>query len=306
MNKNETNSTYKSGFISIIGRPNVGKSTFLNRVIGQKIAIMSDKPQTTRNKVQGVYTKEDAQMIFIDTPGIHKPKHKLGDFMMKVAVNTLKEVDLVLFMVNAEEGYGRGDEFIIEKLKGIHTPVFLVVNKIDRVHPDRLLELIDQYKSLHAFAEIIPISALEGNNVERLLGQIEENLPAGPQYYPADQVTDHPERFIVSELIREKVLHLTREEVPHSIAVVIDKMERRGDKEIINVMATIIVERDSQKGIVIGKRGALLKEIGQRARQDIEHLLGSQVFLELWVKVQKDWRNKASNLRDFGFREDEY
>lgn len=306
MNRNETNSTYKSGFISIIGRPNVGKSTFLNRVIGQKIAIMSDKPQTTRNKVQGVYTKEDAQMIFIDTPGIHKPKHKLGDFMMKVAVNTLKEVDLVLFMVNAEEGYGRGDEFIIEKLKGIHTPVFLVVNKIDRVHPDQLLELIDQYKSLYPFAEIIPISALEGNNVERLLGQIEENLPVGPQYYPADQVTDHPERFIVSELIREKVLHLTREEVPHSIAVVIDKMERRGDKDIINVMATIIVERDSQKGIVIGKRGALLKEIGQRARQDIEHLLGSQVFLELWVKVQKDWRNKASNLRDFGFREDEY
>ncbi|KZN98798.1 GTPase Era [Pseudobacillus badius] len=306
MNRQETNSTYKSGFISIIGRPNVGKSTFLNRVIGQKIAIMSDKPQTTRNKVQGVYTKEDAQMIFIDTPGIHKPKHKLGDFMMKVAVNTLKEVDLVLFMVNAEEGYGRGDEFIIEKLKGIQTPVFLVINKIDRIHPDQLMELIDRYKDLYSFAEIIPISALEGNNVERLLGQIEENLPAGPQYYPADQVTDHPERFIVSELIREKVLHLTREEVPHSIAVVIDKMERRSDKDIINVMATIVVERDSQKGIVIGKRGALLKEIGQRARHDIEHLLGSQVFLELWVKVQKDWRNKASNLRDFGFREDEY
>ncbi|OCA92519.1 GTPase Era [Pseudobacillus wudalianchiensis] len=306
MNRQDTNSTYKSGFISIIGRPNVGKSTFLNRVIGQKIAIMSDKPQTTRNKVQGVYTKEDAQMIFIDTPGIHKPKHKLGDFMMKVAVNTLKEVDLVLFMVNAEEGYGRGDEFIIEKLKGIPTPVFLVVNKIDQIHPDQLLKLIDQYKSLYPFAEIIPISALEGNNVERLLAQIEEKLPEGPQYYPADQVTDHPERFIISELIREKVLHLTREEVPHSIAVVIDKIERRGDKEIINVMATIVVERDSQKGIVIGKRGALLKEIGQRARQDIEHLLGSQVFLELWVKVQKDWRNKASNLRDFGFREDEY
>ncbi|KMY54789.1 GTPase Era [Bacillus sp. FJAT-27231] len=306
MNRQDTNSTYKSGFISIIGRPNVGKSTFLNRVIGQKIAIMSDKPQTTRNKVQGVYTKEDAQMIFIDTPGIHKPKHKLGDFMMKVAVNTLKEVDLVLFMVNAEEGYGRGDEFIIEKLKGIHTPVFLVVNKIDQIHPDQLLKLIDQYKGLYPFAEIIPISALEGNNVERLLAQIEGTLPEGPQYYPADQVTDHPERFIISELIREKVLHLTREEVPHSIAVVIDKIERRGDKEIINVMATIVVERDSQKGIVIGKRGALLKEIGQRARQDIEHLLGSQVFLELWVKVQKDWRNKASNLRDFGFREDEY
>ncbi|MFK2824402.1 GTPase Era [Bacillus sp. B190/17] len=306
MNRHEGNNTYKSGFIAIIGRPNVGKSTFLNRVIGQKIAIMSDKPQTTRNKVQGVYSKDNAQMIFIDTPGIHKPKHKLGDFMMKVAVNTLREVDLVLFMVNAEEGYGRGDEFIIEKLKGVQTPVFLVLNKIDRVHPDQLMDLISQYKDLYPFTEIVPISALEGNNVERLLDQIEEKLPEGPQYYPADQVTDHPERFIVSELIREKVLHLTREEVPHSIAVVIDQMKRRGDKDIINVMATIVVERDSQKGIVIGKRGALLKEIGQRARHDIESLLGSQVFLELWVKVQKDWRNKASNLRDFGFREDEY
>ncbi|WP_100402315.1 GTPase Era [Bacillus sp. FJAT-42315] len=303
---NQTNTRYKSGFISIIGRPNVGKSTFLNRVIGQKIAIMSDKPQTTRNKVQGVYTKEDAQMIFIDTPGIHKPKHKLGDFMMKVAVNTLKEVDLVLFMINAEEGYGRGDEFIIDKLQGIQTPVFLVLNKIDRIHPDQLMELIEQYKDLYPFKEIVPISALEGNNVDRLLTQIEGILPEGPQYYPADQVTDHPERFIVSELIREKVLHLTREEVPHSIAVVIDKMERREDKEIINVMATIVVERDSQKGIVIGKRGSLLKEVGKRSRIDIENLLGSQVFLELWVKVQKDWRNKQSNLRDFGFREDDY
>ncbi|WP_338750179.1 GTPase Era [Bacillus sp. FJAT-52991] len=303
---NQTNTRYKSGFISIIGRPNVGKSTFLNRVIGQKIAIMSDKPQTTRNKVQGVYTKEEAQMIFIDTPGIHKPKHKLGDFMMKVAVNTLKEVDLVLFMINAEEGYGRGDEFIIDKLQGIQTPVFLVLNKIDQIHPDQLMELIEQYKDLYPFKEIVPISALEGNNVERLLAQIEEILPEGPQYYPADQVTDHPERFIVSELIREKVLHLTREEVPHSIAVVIDKMERREDKDIINVMATIVVERDSQKGIVIGKRGSLLKEVGKRSRIDIENLLGSQVFLELWVKVQKDWRNKQSNLRDFGFREDEY
>ncbi|MGM7635602.1 GTPase Era [Bacillus sp. Hm123] len=303
---NQTNTRYKSGFISIIGRPNVGKSTFLNRVIGQKIAIMSDKPQTTRNKVQGVYTKEDAQMIFIDTPGIHKPKHKLGDFMMKVAVNTLKEVDLVLFMINAEEGYGRGDEFIIDKLQGIQTPVFLVLNKIDQIHPDQLMELIEQYKDLYPFKEIVPISALEGNNVDRLLMQIEEILPEGPQYYPADQVTDHPERFIVSELIREKVLHLTREEVPHSIAVVIDKMERREDKEIINVMATIVVERDSQKGIVIGKRGSLLKEVGKRSRVDIENLLGSQVFLELWVKVQKDWRNKQSNLRDFGFRADDY
>lgn len=307
MNNNwNENKGHKSGFISIIGRPNVGKSTFLNRVIGQKIAIMSDKPQTTRNKVQGVLTLEDSQLIFIDTPGIHKPKHKLGDFMMKVAQNTLKEVDLVLFMVNAEEGFGRGEEFIIEKLQSVQTPVFLVINKIDQIHPDALLPVIESYKEKFPFKQIIPISALEGNNVENLLEEIKKYLPEGPQFYPADQVTDHPERFIVSELIREKALHLTREEIPHSLAVLIDKMERREDKDVVNVMATIIVERDSQKGIVIGKQGAMLKEIGKRARMDIENLLGSKVFLELWVKVQKDWRNKASQLRDFGFRDDEY
>lgn len=301
------NKTYKSGFISIIGRPNVGKSTFLNRVIGQKIAIMSDKPQTTRNKVQGVLTMESAQMIFIDTPGIHKPKHKLGDFMMKTATNTLKEVDLVLFMINAEEGFGAGDEFIIEKLKEVKTPIFLVINKIDRIHPDKLMELINQYKDFLDFAEIVPISALEGNNVDRLLEQIQKMLPEGPQYYPADQVTDHPERFIVAELIREKVLHLTREEIPHSIAVVIDKIKRDEENENkIRVAATIMVERDSQKGIVIGKQGSLLKQVGTQARKDIEMLLGSKVFLELWVKVQKDWRNKQTQLRDFGYREDEY
>ncbi|MEK4147284.1 GTPase Era [Robertmurraya sp. FSL W8-0741] len=297
---------HKSGFISIIGRPNVGKSTFLNRVIGQKIAIMSDKPQTTRNKVQGVLTTNDAQLIFIDTPGIHKPKHKLGDFMMKVAQNTLKEVDIVLFMVNAEEGYGRGEEFILEKFKSVKTPIFLVINKIDKIHPDQLLTLIESYKERHPFAEVIPISALEGNNVETLLEQIKKYLPEGPQFYPADQVTDHPERFIVSELIREKALHLTREEIPHSLAVVIEKMERREDSDVVHVMATVIVERDSQKGIIIGKQGSMLKEIGKRARIDIENLLGTKVFLELWVKVQKDWRNKMTQLRDFGFREDEY
>lgn len=297
---------HKSGFISIIGRPNVGKSTFLNRVIGQKIAIMSDKPQTTRNKVQGVLTTNDAQYIFIDTPGIHKPKHKLGDFMMKVAQTTLKEVDVILFMVNAQEGYGRGEEFILEKFQSVNTPIFLVINKIDQVHPDELLTLIESYKEKYDFSEIIPISALEGNNVETLLAQIKKYIPEGPQYYPADQVTDHPERFIVSELIREKALHLTREEIPHSLAVLIDKMERKENKDIVHVMATIIVERDSQKGIVIGKQGKMLKEIGQRARLDIENLLGSKVFLELWVKVQKDWRNKMSQLRDFGFSEDDY
>lgn len=303
MSSNEQQA-YKSGFISIIGRPNVGKSTFLNRVIGQKIAIMSDKPQTTRNKVQGVYTTNDSQMIFIDTPGIHKPKHKLGDFMMKIAQNTLREVDIVLFMINAEEGYGRGDEFIIEKLKGIKTPVFLVLNKVDLLHPDQILPLIEQYNALYDFAAVVPISALEGNNVENLVTEIHKELPEGPQYYPADQVTDHPERFIVSELIREKALHLTREEIPHSLAVVIEKISTRDNNNVIDVMATIVVERDSQKGIIIGKQGGMLKEIGKRARVDIENLLGSKVYLELWVKVQKDWRNKLSNLRDFGFNDD--
>ncbi|WP_243290597.1 GTPase Era [Bacillus sp. FJAT-47783] len=300
------NNEFKSGFVSIIGRPNVGKSTFLNRVIGQKIAIMSDKPQTTRNKIQGVYTTNHSQIVFIDTPGIHKPKHKLGDFMMKVAINTLKEVDLILFVVNAEEGLGRGEEFILERLKETNTPVFLVINKIDQIHPEKLLPIIDQYKDKYNFKEIVPISALQGNNVENLLQEIESILPEGPQYYPSDQVTDHPERFIISELVREKVLHLTREEIPHSVAVVIDSIEKRENNQAVYVAATIIVERDSQKGIIIGKQGKMLKEIGQRARVDIENLLGSKVFLELWVKVQKDWRNRLTQLRDFGFREDEY
>ncbi len=296
---------YKSGFVSIIGRPNVGKSTFLNRIIGQKIAIMSEKPQTTRNKIQGVYTENDSQVIFIDTPGIHKPKHKLGDFMVKMAQTTLKEVDIVLFMVNAVEGFGRGEEFIIEKLKETKQPVFLVINKIDQVHPEQLLELIDQYRKLHDFAEIVPISALDGNNVEALIGTIKKYLPEGPQYYPDNQVTDHPERFIIAELIREKVLHLTREEVPHSVAVVIDAIQKR-EGGAVYINATIVVERPSQKGIIIGKQGKMLKEVGKRARFDIEALLGSKVFLEVWVKVQKDWRNKMSQLRDLGFREDEY
>ena len=304
----QNNENYKSGFISIIGRPNVGKSTFLNRVIGQKIAIMSDKPQTTRNKVQGVLTLENSQMIFIDTPGIHIPKHKLGDFMLKVAKNTLREVDVIIFMVNAVEPRGKIDEYIMEMLENNETPVFLVINKIDQVHPEKLVDIIESYTKKYNFAEILPISALQGNNVEKLLETIQSYLPQGPQYYPADQVTDHPERFIISELIREKVLHLTREEIPHSIAVVIDKIKKEEDteKDMIRVSATIIVERDSQKGIVIGKKGALLKEVGTRARKDIEMLLGTNVYLELWVKVQKDWRNKSAHLKDYGFRDDEY
>lgn len=297
--------TYKSGFIAIVGRPNVGKSTFMNRVIGQKIAIMSDKPQTTRNKIQGVYTESDAQFVFIDTPGIHKPKHRLGDFMVKMAENTLNEVDAVLFMVNAEEGYGGGDQYILDRLQKVNSPVFLVINKIDLIHPDDIFALIEKYKDKLDFAEVIPISALQGNNVPNLLGKLKEYLPEGPQYYPADQVTDHPERFIMSELIREKVLNLTREEIPHSVAVVIENIERQDNGKLL-IQANIITERSTQKGILIGKQGSMLKVIGQKARRDIEALLGTKVFLELWVKVQKDWRNKENQLREYGFRNDEY
>ncbi|MRG86626.1 GTPase Era [Salinibacillus xinjiangensis] len=300
------NQPFRSGFIAIVGRPNVGKSTFMNRVIGQKIAIMSDKPQTTRNKVQGVLTEEDAQLIFIDTPGIHKPKHKLGDFMVKQAEHTLNEVDMILFMVNAKEGYGAGDQFILDRLQSVKQPVYLVINKIDQVHPDELLKLIDQYRTKLDFAEIVPISALEGNNVDHLLDVMKNNLPEGPQYYPEDQITDHPERFIISELIREKALQLTREEIPHSIAVVIDQIEERDQRKAVYVQATIVTERSSQKGIIIGKQGSMLKQIGKLARKDIEALLGSKIYLELWVKVQKDWRNRMTQLREYGFNEDEY
>lgn len=296
-------SNYKSGFVAIVGRPNVGKSTLMNQVIGQKIAIMSDKPQTTRNKIHGVYTTDEMQIVFLDTPGIHKPKSKLGNYMMKVAENTLHEVEAILFVVDVVEGIGGGDRFIIERLKNVKTPVLLVLNKIDQVHPEALLPVITAYKDLYEFAEIVPISALQGNNVGTLLAQIGNYLPEGPQYYPADQVTDHPEQFICAELIREKILHLTREEIPHSIAVAIEQMKTE-ENGVVSIGAVIYVERDSQKGIVIGKQGALLKQIGQQARRDIEALLGSKIFLELWVKVNKDWRNREHVLKDLGFRHD--
>lgn len=297
--------THKSGFVAIVGRPNVGKSTLLNRVVGQKIAIMSDKAQTTRNKIQGVYTTDDAQLIFIDTPGIHKPKHRLGDFMIETAYSALREVDVTLFMISADQKRGKGDDFIIERLRQSQTPVFLVINKIDKVHPDALLAIIEDYSSQMDFAEIVPISATEGNNFETLMKLLIEEMPEGPQYFPEDQITDHPEYFIVSELVREKVLLLTRDEVPHSVAVVVDSMKRdHNDK--VHIQATIIVERDSQKGIIIGKGGKMLKQIGTKARLDIEHLLDDKVFLELWVKVQKDWRDKQTFLTDYGYRKDEY
>ncbi|WP_199618775.1 GTPase Era [Paenibacillus alkalitolerans] len=294
---------FHSGFITIIGRPNVGKSTLMNQIIGQKIAIMSDKPQTTRNKIHGVYTTDRMQIVFLDTPGIHKPNSKLGDFMVKVATDTLKEVDVVLFLVDVSAGLGGGDRFIIEQLAGVRTPVILGLNKIDTVHPEELLPIIAQYKELYEFAEIVPFSALHGNNVTVLLEQLGKYLPEGPQYYPADQVTDHPEQFVCAELIREKILHLTKEEIPHSVAVTIESMSVR-DNGIVDISAVIFVERDSQKPIVIGKKGALLKAVGEGARRDIELLLGSKIFLELWVKVKKDWRNQERVLKDLGFRHD--
>lgn len=296
---------HKSGFVAIVGRPNVGKSTLLNRIVGQKIAIMSDKAQTTRNKIQGVYTTSEAQIIFIDTPGIHKPKHRLGDFMVETAYSALKEVDAVLFMISADEKRGRGDDFIMERLKTSKTPVFLVINKIDKVHPDDLLGIIEDYTSQMDFAEVVPISATEGNNFDTLMKTLIEQMPAGPQYFPDDQITDHPEYFIVSELVREKVLLLTRDEVPHSVAVVVDSM-KRNENDKVHIQATIIVERNSQKGIIIGKGGKMLKDIGTKARRDIEQLLGDKVFLELWVKVQKDWRDKKTYLQGYGYRPDDY
>ncbi|MGO4062150.1 GTPase Era [Staphylococcus pseudintermedius] len=297
-------SEYKSGFVTIIGRPNVGKSTFVNRVIGHKIAIMSDKAQTTRNKIQGVMTQQDAQIVFLDTPGIHKPKHKLGDYMMKVAKNTLSEIDAVMFMINVNEEIGRGDEYIMEMLKTVKTPVFLVLNKIDLVHPDALMPRIEQYQRYMDFAEIIPISALEGHNVDHFINVLKSYLPEGPQYYPDGQISDHPEQFVVSELIREKILQTTSEEIPHAIGVNVERMTQESEDRV-HIEAVIYVERDSQKGIVIGKGGKKLKEVGKRARLDIEHLLGSKVYLDLWVKVQKDWRNKSSFIKQMGYVEDE-
>ncbi|MBF0753272.1 MULTISPECIES: GTPase Era [Jeotgalicoccus] len=297
---------FKSGFVSIIGRPNVGKSTFMNKVLGQKVAIMSDKPQTTRNKIQGVYTKDNAQMIFIDTPGIHKPKHQLGEHMMKVARNTLRETEVILFIINAAEEIGRGDEFIIDMLKNTKTPIILVLNKIDLIHPDDLIKQIEVYKDKLDFSDVVPISALQGNNIDRLLSVIESHLPEGPMYYPEDRITDHPEHFIVSELIREKALHKLSQELPHAIGVEVLKMKGDDEGGKVKVEALIYVERESQKGMVIGKGGKMLKEIGREARMDIENLLGSKVYLELWVKVQKDWRNKPTFIRSLGYKDEEY
>ena len=290
---------FKSGFVALIDRPNVGKSTLLNYLVGQKVAIMSPQPQTTRNKISGIYTDDQEQIVFIDTPGIHKPKNKLDDFMDKSSYSALDEVDVVLFMVEPEPA-GKGDQYIAELLKKIKKPVFLVINKIDKVHPDELLSIIDSYKNLGDFAEIVPISASQGNNVSELIKTIAKYLPEGPQFYDADQLTDRPEYFIVAELIREQVLKLTHEEVPHATAVVVDRMrDHEGGK--LQVEATIYVERPGQKGIIIGKKGQMLKQIGIAARQEIEALLGEKVNLRLWVKVQKNWRSDPAFLKSIGY-----
>lgn len=298
------NNEHRSGFVTIVGRPNVGKSTLLNHIIGEKVSIISDKIQTTRTPINGILSDEDSQIIFIDTPGIHKPKHRLGDYMVDVSVQTLHDVDIVLFMVNAVEGYGRGDQFILEKLNQVDIPVYLVINKVDQIHPDALFPIIEQYKDKCDFEEVIPVSALNGNNVPKLLEMIKTHLQVGPKFFDEDQITDKTERFMISELIREKVLTYTEEEVPHSINVIVEDIIR-DDKGKLQVQATIVTERDSQKGILIGKKGSMLKAIGKAARRDVEQLLNEKIYLELWIKVKKDWRNKQSLLSQYGFYTDD-
>ena len=299
------NQEFHSGFVALIGRPNVGKSTLLNYIVGQKVAIMSNVAQTTRNKIQGIYTTKNAQIVFIDTPGVHKPKTKLGDFMERSTMSALSEVDGVLYVVAADEKRGRGDDFIINHLKDINQPIYLVVNKIDTVNPNELPDIVAQYKDALPFKDIVPVSALQGNNVNTLMNELVQELPVGPQYYPDDQISDHPERFVIAEMIREKVFQLTREEVPHSVAIDVTSIKRE-DNDTVHISANIIVERPGQKGIIIGKKGQMLKKIGQLARQDIEHLLGDHVYLQLWVKVVPGWRDKSAMLKDYGYRKTDY
>ena len=295
----------KSGFIAIIGRPNVGKSTLLNAVLGEKIAITTDKPQTTRNSIRGIYTRingkpDDCQMIFIDTPGIHKPKNKLGGYMTEMALNTFKEVEVIIFIVDDELSSGPGDKYIVEMLKDIETPVILVINKIDKLEPEKYKRIYDEYKSLDVFADIIGVSAIQGKNIDPLLSTIEKMLEEGPMYFPQDMVTDHPERFIVAEIIREKVLLYLDEEVPHGVAIELESYKE--EPNITRIGAVIYCEKKSHKGIIIGKEGKKLKGIGKSARIEIEALLGTKVFLEIWVKVKENWRDSDFALNSFGYK----
>ena len=305
MSTEQEKKPFRSGFIAVVGRPNVGKSTLINSLMGQKLLIMSDKPQTTRNQLLCILTNESSQMLFLDTPGIHKPKHKLGEYMVAQAQKTLRDVDLTLFVVDALEERGPGENFILEYLANSEVPVILVVNKIDRLNgPEEVLSVIDRYAHTIPFVAVIPVSALEKTNLSKLTELIEAQLPEGPMLYPEDMVTDQPERFIAAEIIREKLLHVMREEVPHAIAVEIDEMQTR-ENDNVYIRGNIYVERESQKGIVIGTGGLVLKEVGRLARQEIETMVGNRVYLELWVKVRKDWRNKAGSLRSFGYGEKE-
>lgn len=297
------NEKYKSGFVTLIGRPNVGKSTLMNHLIGQKIAITSNKPQTTRNRIQTVLTTEEGQIVFVDTPGIHKAKNRLGEYMVNIAERSLNEVDVVLWLVEPSTFIGAGERHIIDQLKKVRTPVILVINKIDMVKREELLPAIDMYRKEYDFAEIVPVSARSGDNTDELVKVILKYLPYGPQFYDEDTVTDQPERQIVAELIREKALHCLNEEIPHGIAVAIDRMKM--ERKVMHIDATIICERDSHKGIIIGKQGAMLKKIGSTARYEIERLLDCRVNLKLWVKVQKNWRDSDYLMKNFGYREDE-
>ena len=296
-------SKFKSGFVTIIGRPNVGKSTLMNRLIGQKIAITSSKAQTTRNRIQTVYTNEEGQIVFLDTPGINKAKNKLGDYMLMAAERTLNEVDLVLWLVEPTTFIGGGEQYIIDKLQNVKTPIFLVINKTDLATEEDILKAIVAYKDKVDFAEVIPVSAKEGTNTDDLIKTIFQYLPEGPMYYDEDTVTDQPERQIVAELIREKALHCLNEEIPHGIAVAIDRMKM--ERKVMHIDATIICERDSHKGIIIGKQGSMLKKIGSTARYEIERMLDCKVNLKLWVKVQKNWRDSDYMMKNFGYRDEE-
>lgn len=295
---------FKSGFVALIGRPNVGKSTLMNQIIGQKIAITSKKPQTTRNKIQTVYTCDKGQIVFLDTPGIHKAKNKLGEYMVNVAEKTLKEVDLIMWLVEPDTFIGAGEQHIVEQLKNIDVPVILVINKTDTVKQEEILKFIDAYRKIMDFDEIIPASALKGNNVDTVIEQIFKYLPEGPMYYDEDTVTDQPMRQIVAELIREKALHALDEEIPHGIAVTIERMKKRRHKDIYDIEATIVCERDSHKGIIIGKKGSMLKKIGTNARYEIEQQLDMKVNLQLWVKVRKDWRDSELLMKNYGYKEE--
>jgi GTP-binding protein Era len=295
---------FKSGFVSIVGRPNVGKSTLLNHILETKLAITSSTAQTTRNTIQGIYTDDEAQIIFMDTPGIHKPQDGLGSFMNTTALNSIYGVDVVLLIAPADEKIGRGDKYIVERLKEADGPVYLILNKIDLLSKDELIKKLTEWKELYDFKEIIPISAISGDNVDTLIKIVKNELKEGIMYYPKDHITDHPERFIMAEFIREKILYFTREEVPHSVAIVIEKMEE--DETGVHIMAAIVVDRQSQKGIIIGKQGSMIKKIRENARREMKRFLQTPVTLELFVKVENNWRNKQKYLREFGYDENDY